>query len=218
MHPVHIVSIFALAISSNFDNLGVGLAYGMRGICISFRSNLVIAVLNSLGTLFAMLAGNWIFALVQPRISQLAGGSMIIAVGVTVIVQGIVKTGRGKSADDAFRIQSEASIPFPLLRKVWSIVMNPFNANPVCLGSMGAWETVLIGLGLTMSNLVTGFAAGLMGLNIFILTGVTLLFSIMAIAFGAMAGNSRTFRWLGRYSGIVSGSLLVMIGGLEIIF
>ena len=218
MHPVHIFSVLALAISSNFDNVGVGLAYGMRGICISFRSNLVIAILNTSGSLFAMLAGNWIYAVLDPRIAQLAGGLMIVAVGVIVIVQEIARTGRARAINNESRIQSETSLPFPLLRKVWTIVMNPFVANPVCLGSMGAWETALIGLGLTMSNLVTGFAAGLMGLNIFLLTGTTALFSLMGIAVGARAGNSRTFRWLGRYSGIVSGSLLVMIGGLELVF
>jgi putative Mn2+ efflux pump MntP len=56
MRPLHVLAVLVLATSSNFDNVGVGIAYGIRGTCIPFASNLIIAVISGTGTLLSMLA------------------------------------------------------------------------------------------------------------------------------------------------------------------
>lgn len=47
-----------LAISCNLDNVGVGLAYGARGIGIPLASNLLIALVTAAGT---GLCNDWLF-------------------------------------------------------------------------------------------------------------------------------------------------------------
>jgi putative Mn2+ efflux pump MntP len=45
MTTVQLLSILAFAISSNFDNVGVGIAYGIKGTCIPFPPILSLPLL-----------------------------------------------------------------------------------------------------------------------------------------------------------------------------
>ena len=87
MRPLHVLVILALAISSNFGNVGVGIAYGIRGTCIPFASNLIIALISGTGTLLSMLAGVSLYHILRPQLATLIGGMAMIGIGVWVIVQ-----------------------------------------------------------------------------------------------------------------------------------
>jgi putative sporulation protein YtaF len=214
--PIHLISILSFAISSNFDNVGVGVAYGIRGACIPFLANFIIACTNSCGTALSMIAGVSVARMFAPRMAGMLGGVILIAIGVWVIFQGMRYLNRKIPIEDELSKRlariSEMNAP----RRVWEMIRNPFVTHPDCKVAMGLGESFVVGLGLTMTNVVTGFAAGMIGLNIVLVTLVTMLFSILAIWLGRGAGNSRTFRWIGRYSGTVSGLLLISIGMLEI--
>ena len=54
---MYLLIILSLALSSNLDNIGVGLAYGTRKVRLPFLSNLIVAVITSCGTLITMLLG-----------------------------------------------------------------------------------------------------------------------------------------------------------------
>ena len=61
MHLSHLLTILLLALSCNLDNVGVGIAYGARGIGIPLASNLLIALITAAGTglciVFVQLSG-----------------------------------------------------------------------------------------------------------------------------------------------------------------
>ncbi len=46
MPNLHLLTILLLSFSSNLDNVGVGVSYGIRKINIPFTSNLLIAVVT----------------------------------------------------------------------------------------------------------------------------------------------------------------------------
>lgn len=54
MSTAGLFSIFLIGIASNLDNAGVGIAYGIRKIRISWFNNFIIAFF---GFLFTLLAG-----------------------------------------------------------------------------------------------------------------------------------------------------------------
>lgn len=54
MSTAVLFSIFLIGIASNLDNAGVGIAYGIRKIRISWLNNFIIAFF---GFLFTLLAG-----------------------------------------------------------------------------------------------------------------------------------------------------------------
>lgn len=197
--------------------MGVGMAYGIRGTCISFTANLTIAVINSAGTVISMLAGAAIARIFDPAISGILGGIIMMGAGVWVMMQGSRYRSRSFSITklyEGFRSYSRMS----LLRRTWEIINNPLIVNPDCKNIMGRSESIALGLGLTMSNFVTGFAAGMVGLDIVILTLLTIFAGVLAMWLGHAAGDSRIFRWIGKYGGVASGCLLIAIGFLEIFF
>ncbi len=216
MPPIHLIAILSFAVSSNFDNVGVGVAYGIRGACIPFLANFIIALINSSGTVVSMIVGTTVARVLAPHIAGTLGGAILVSIGVWVIVQGMRHLNRSMPIEDELRERLDRLSGMSAPMRIWQMISNPFVTHPDCRDAMGPAEAFVVGVGLTMTNVVTGFAAGMMGLNIVLLTLVTMLFSVLAIWLGRGAGNSRAFRWIGRYSSTVSGLLLIGIGVLEI--
>ena len=82
MQAVHLISILSFAISANFDNVGVGVAYGIRGVCVPVVANFIIAVINSGGTAVSMMAGMSIAQLFDARMSGGVGGLILMSIGI----------------------------------------------------------------------------------------------------------------------------------------
>jgi putative sporulation protein YtaF len=216
MSPIHMLTIISFAISSNLDNLGVGVAYGIRRTCIALTANATIAVMNGLGTLLSMLAGDTITRILDPGVSGVLGGLVMIGAGIWVIVQGLRNRGNRSFIKHKFYEGFRNYSRMTLTRRIWEVINNPLIINPGCKDMMGRGESIVLGLGLTMSNIVTGFAAGMIGLNALVLTLLTIFAGVLAMWFGHAAGDSRIFRWIGQYGATISGLLLVSIGILEI--
>jgi putative Mn2+ efflux pump MntP len=92
---------------------------------------------------------------------------------------------------------------------------DPFLIDRVCSTHTHVRETVLLGVALTLNNLVNGVAAGMLGLSLSLVTSSVAIFSVIAIWAGRSAGRSFRYRWIGNITGPVSGLLLVSIGVYE---
>jgi len=218
MQAVHLISILSFAISANFDNVGVGVAYGIRGACVPFLANFIIAVINSGGTAVSMMAGMSIARIFDARMSGVVGGLILMSIGIWAVFRSMRHLDVTISIEDELHQRLGRLSGMTMPRRIWEMISNPFVAHPDCKEVMGLVESLVIGLGLTMTNVVTGLAAGMIGLDVILLTLVTMVFSMVAIWVGTCAGNSRAFRWVGRYSGVVSGLLLLCVGILEVFF
>ena len=73
---------FLLSLSACLDNIVIGIAYGMKKTKIPFYSNLLIAVVTSLGTLVSMMFGKLIATIIPMYISKALGAVMIILIGI----------------------------------------------------------------------------------------------------------------------------------------
>jgi putative sporulation protein YtaF len=216
MPTVQLLSILVFAISSNFDNVGVGIAYGIRGTCIPFASNLIIALISGTGTLLSMLVGTSLYRFLKPEVATVVGGFTMIGIGIWVIIQGTRQLRKTRSPEEQLQNRSKDLSQKTTLRKIFAVLDDPFIVDPDCTGNIRAKESVLLGLGLTLNNLVNGVAAGMLGLSLFLVTFFTIILSILAIWLGRTAGNSYASRWIGHLTGPVSGLLLISIGIYEI--
>ena len=50
---MHVLSALLFAVSANIDCLAIGLSYGIQSVKIDARSNLIIAVISTAGTLLS---------------------------------------------------------------------------------------------------------------------------------------------------------------------
>lgn len=80
---MRILTILILALSSNLDNLGVGLAYGTRKIRLPLSSNLLIALITSCGTLISIALGKEVATIANNlRIASDVGAAIMVVIGI----------------------------------------------------------------------------------------------------------------------------------------
>ena len=205
MNKVHIFSMLLFSISICLDNFGVGVAYGIRGLCIPMSSNLLIAVLNSGGTFISMFIGVSLYHFMQPATAKYIGSSVFLVAGCMVILNTIAKK-------NGMKIFSTVLLPEKIALPDKKSFINIY-----CKGRVGLKEGALLAVALTFSNLVTGAGASLIGLSPVLTTIFVFMLSVFAISTGLRIGNYSGGRWLGDMSDPISGLLLVIIGIYEMV-
>lgn len=91
MHLSQLLTILLLALSCNLDNVGVGIAYGARGVGIPLASNLLIALVTAAGTGLCIVFGRQIFHVLPGEVGVIVGAVLLIGMGVWVIGRKSVK-------------------------------------------------------------------------------------------------------------------------------
>ncbi len=211
MNDLHLLSILLFAISTSLDNLGTGVSYGLRKICIPLSLNLVIAVANSGGTLLTMLFGRVVSEVLRPDTAALIGALMLIAIGIWIFIAGVRKKGPTALAPGP---PEETKKNF--FAMLFAVLYDPFAAGILCSDKVKLKEGAILAAALTLSNISTGIGAGLIGFNPAITTAAVFVCSVLAISLGMH---------IGRYSGSLmikglaekaAGLLLVFIGFYEL--
>lgn len=204
MNNLHLFSMLLFSISICLDNFGVGVAYGIRGLCIPLSSNLLIAVINSGGTFISMLIGERLYHFMQPTAAKYIGSSVFLIAGCIVVINYIAKK-------HGMKVSSMVLLPEKIALPDKKSIINIY-----CKGRVGLKEGSLLAIALTFSNLVTGAGASLIGLSLVPTTFFVFMFSVFAISVGMRIGNYSGGRWLGGLSDPVSGLLLIIIGIYEL--
>jgi putative sporulation protein YtaF len=199
-----------LSLSSNLDNVGVGVVYGIRKISVPFSSNLVIALITGTGTLAAILAGHTIGSFLEPRVASLAGGSLLIGLGTWVVFQ---ESHAVPQRETVARVEiNGCARESNLASRVLTLLDNPFSADQDFSRHIDRREALLLGVALSLNNVVNGVAAGIAGLDPMKVTLLVCIFSVLTIWAGLGAGIRFGSRVAGRSTGVVSGLLLIFIG------
>jgi putative sporulation protein YtaF len=217
---MRILTILIIALSSNMDNLGVGLAYGTRRIRLPFSSNLLIAVITSCGTLISMVFGKDVAILAKnQRIAGDLGAGIIVAVGLYFVFQSLRRRKTqdiSSSEPAATRAAQEA--PKGLLRWLQRLIRlpgEPFLADKNYSRSLELGEAAVLGVGLTLNNLPNGFAAGLIALSPALTTAAVFIISLLTLWFGIWVGERFTARLLRAWAGPIAGIVLTLLGVYE---
>ena len=208
----HLLTILLLALSCNLDNVGVGIAYGARGIGIPLASNLLIALVTAAGTGLCIVFGQQIFQVLPGEVGVILGAVLLIGRGVWVIRQDIGERGRQ---------EQETPAPVPAreswLRRLLLILQQPVLADRDSSGYIDLKESLLLSMALMLNNIPNGVGAGLLGLSTWLTTLMVGVLSVVTFWVGIGLGRSLGVRWLGRHAGTISGLLLVVIGLVEIL-
>lgn len=85
------LSALSFSLSSNLDNLVVGIAYGIKKVKIGIISNIIIAFVTSIGTYLSMLDGSYISKFLPRSFANAFGALVIIILGIYFIFQSVSK-------------------------------------------------------------------------------------------------------------------------------
>jgi putative sporulation protein YtaF len=212
MSKFDLLPIFLLALSSNGDNIAVGIAYGLGRIKVSFASNLLIAFVTGLSTALSMWAGREIGSVLNPKLAGEVGGALIVAIGVWVILQSSRSVAGSPKSSSARLVRSGTR---GTLANVLRMLDDPLGADKNFSRRIEIKEGWVLAIALSLNNTVNGLAAGMLRMNAFAITSCVMVFSVLTLSFGLSAGRFGK-RWLGNFSGVASGVILISLGIYEI--
>src|SRR5579863_840823 len=204
MTKFELFPILFLAISSNGDNVAVGIAYGLGRINVPVSSNLLIAVVTGACTLASMWLGQIVGSFMDPRLASAAGGALIVAVGGWVMVQSIRATMLDRN-NGIVAGNSERCDRIGPLRKLMLVLKNPAGADADFSRRIELKESWTLAIALSLNNVVNGVAAGMLRMNLPLTTLAVMVFSVLTLSAGLATGYQLGKRWFGSVSGIISG-------------
>lgn len=191
------LTILLIGVAANIDNLGISVSYGLNSKKIPLLKNLLIALISMICAFISISTGIFLSYYFSQSIANVAGGSLIIGLGLWFIFYSFpVVKSNGNSQ-----------------KSTWQLRLPKFDqARDI------TWkETVFLGFVLGVNCLTIGFGAGFTGVPPFSVSISIGIFSIISISFGVMLGKNIGSTVFGRYSTIISGLLLIIIGIYEII-
>lgn len=187
-----LITAFLFSLSSNIDNLIIGVSYGIKEEKIPIFQNIIIAVITTLGTFIAMIAGKLIQKYISNEVGNIIGAVVIILMGMYFVLVSIKEIKGKKKTSENFHEQV-------------SVQQN-----------IKIKDSILLGFALASNNLGVGVAASVMGLSIFWVCIFTFITSILTIIIGQELGDHVIGRILGKYDNLISGILLIILGLIEI--
>lgn len=199
-----ILSALLFSLSSNLDNLVVGMAYGIKKIKIGIIANFIIAVITCTGTFLAMSAGLYMSKFLPHSLANALGAVVIIILGLYFVVQSIIKLVNNNKLKELS------------LKNITDMIEYAEESDLDRSGDISMKESLLIALALTFNNLGTGVVASITGVSIQFTVISTFILSIFTIIFGEALGNHILGRFLGKYAPLFSGILLILLGIIEL--
>ena len=186
---MQLIPIVIFVISSNLDNLVIGLSYGLKGISIGPWANLLIGLITLVGTVISMGLGKVLLALLPGNLAEMLGSAAILLIGLWLLVGWLRgRGGGGWPGEDPERFDRDSS------------------------KRIEAGEALALGAALTVNNMGLGIGASAMGLGIVATSVGSCLCSILCLHAGNRVGRSWISRVLGRYAEPLSGLLVLCMG------
>ncbi|NIK76546.1 putative sporulation protein YtaF [Paenibacillus castaneae] len=202
---MHWISIILIGMASNIDNLGIGVSYGARSLRIPILSNLFIAILAMVAAYASITMGGFISGYFPKEYANVIGGIIIIGLGIWSFKP---RAESRRAAKFRKACKKESFAPF---EKLWA-----GNLNPVHVIS---WkQSISLGFALSINGMAMGFGAGVTGTQPLMTTISIGVFSLITVAIGERIGYLIARTWLGKYSNIIGGLMLISIGLYEIFF
>ena len=186
----HLLAAILLSLSTNTDNLAVGIAYGIKQVSISLPANGCIALLSGLSTFTAMAMGTWFDRFLSPPLARELGSGLLIAIGCFTLWT-LLRSRFGLASNPAPTIlttaNSNSSLEDPHFPQS---NLNLKAANPhFPQSNLSLKAACILGLALTLTNFGTGIGAGMAQLDPLLTSSFSTLSSLLTIGGGAWLGN-----------------------------
>lgn len=181
------MAVNLIGIGSNFDNTGVGLAYGADRIKFPHWVNAISNVIGGLLGLLGAFAGDKVATLMPARMADWLACIALCGIGMFFWYSAYVH---------------------PLLSR---------RATKLRIPTPGFWQGILLGLAMSLDNVVLGFGSTVSGTASLWESAISIaVWGYVMLRLGHMIGYGIFARMIGQYSSLVAGILLVAVGVYQI--
>lgn len=203
----HLLYTFFIALTNNLDNVGVRIAYSIRGIKITTLINLWISVITFIISFLAAFSGTVISGFLSKEVASVLAMLILTAIGVWMILEPQLRRKNNHAGGSAQENK----------KRISHVLLNPQDADMDGSKHIDFKEATLLGIALSINNVGGGVSAGMIGLNSFLVGLLSAVLSFLAL----WAGNYIAdffMKWnLSKKAGIVAGILLIAIGIEQVI-
>lgn len=204
---MHFLYILFIALANNMDNIGVRIAYSIRGIRITTLKNLWISVITFIISSLSALLGTEISAIFSRQLSSVISMLLLMVIGAWIILEQYIK--RDEKQDETDQKQNRGGI-FNILRK-------PENADGDRSKNIDFKEATMLGIAMSINNIGGGVSAGMIGLNEFLTGLMSALISFLALWTGNYITELLKRFNLGNKAATLAGVALIAIGIKQVI-
>jgi putative sporulation protein YtaF len=220
---MHLISSILLAVSSNLDNLGVAIAFGMRKVQVQWKANLLIAALTGIGTLLSMKAGVYATYLLSPFWNNLISSVIMVSVGIWVMFQSWGNLKEKDSMETLPRVKpitknapkTVISLRIKTFEVLIRILEEPSTVDQDSSGVVDLKEAALLGVALSLNNIAGGIGGGMAGLNPELTALLAMIISYIFFEMGVKFSRSYLAKYLGDHASRLAGAILIGIGIYE---
>jgi putative sporulation protein YtaF len=195
---------FFIALTNNLDNIGVRIAYSVRGITITPLINLWVSVITFVISFFSAFSGSILSAYLNKQLCSVLAMILLTSIGLWMIWE-TYQSKHGEPIQEPDQGNK---------KNVIHILMNPQHADMDNSKHIDFKEATLLGIGLSVNNVGGALSAGMIGLNSFWVGLLSALLSFIAL----WAGNYIAvlfIKWKITHKAAFAGGILLIAIGIE---
>ncbi len=213
MKNLELVSVILLAGALSIDAFGVGIAYGIKKIKITWINILVISLSTTCAITLSILLGKYLQYFLSYQVEKIISSVILMSIGLLQIIKGwkekrckqlLKKNEQQRSIKNlAFRVRA--------LGIILNIMDNPTKADLDSSKNISFFESLLLGLALNVDALGVGLSVGIIG-NSFLLVPLATITLIIAIKLGLFISKRFLSKFSEDYGYLFTGLILFIIG------
>lgn len=203
-----ILTPLLLALVSTFVILSVSISYGIKKIYLPKSSVIYLTIFTTFSTFISIYIGKLFQPLFGFQLANIFGAMLLSFIGISFIVEylRLEKKRAGYDTSNFYENQFGYKI----------FLDNPILVDADRSNHLDVKECTNLCLAISINNAFTFFAAGLTDINISFTLFFYLIISILVIKLGSFCYRWLTFKLLNKYSYLISGIVLIILGILEI--
>ena len=201
------LSAFLLSIALNLEILRISLSYGTKKLHLTKYIAILLSLITSLGIFISMSVGKLILYLFNPVLGNIFGGILLSFTGVYFIVEYIRIEKKHAGYDTSYYFENSS--------KYKNIIENFNVIDSAKSNHIDIKECLNLSVAIILNNQCTCFAAGITSINISLCIFLNFIITIVSVYLGYFYSDIYISKWFNKYSNLISGIILIILGIYE---
>lgn len=202
-----ILSSFLLVMVLNLNTLRISLSYGIKKIHLTKSIAILLAAITSIGTFLSMYIGKLILFFFSYKLGNVFGGVLLSFTGIYFIVEYIRLEKKRSGYDTSYFFESTL--------KYKAILENPNITVSNESNTIDVKKSLKLSFSLILNNLCPYFAASITGIDLSLSVFFNFIIALASIYLGHFNNKVHISKWFEKYSMLISGISLIILGIYE---
>lgn len=215
-----LINSIILAISSSIDSLGIGITYGMKDTTISYVGKIILFMISFLMTILALWFGNFIKDIFPESFMKFLGSFLLIVMGIFICFQALKKDSKNETKKVNHDTEKVYQFFIKFLGITIQIIKNPISSDFDHSKLIDSKEALFLGLALSLDSFCIGIGGTIVGISHNCFPFSIAIFQLLFLSLGNFLGKRlyHLSHLPDNIWSIISGILLIIIGGIKFIF